>query len=66
MISRSANTEIIKKIEHLAQEMSDMNIESESLPLDQRFGTSLMVAIRPWEIQVFEELRRAPDNRDFK
>ena len=66
MISRSANTEIIKKIEHLAQEMSDMNIESESLPMDQRFGTSLMVAIRPWEIQVFEELRRAPDNRDFK
>ena len=66
MISRSANAEIIKKMEHLAQEMNDMNIESESLPLDQRFGTSLMMAIRPWEIRVFQELRRAPDNRDFK
>lgn len=66
MISRSANAEIVKKMEHLAQEMNDMNIESESLPLDQRYGTSLMMAIRPWEIQVFEELRQAPDNRDFK
>lgn len=65
MISRSANAEIIKKIEHLAQEMNDMNIESETLPLDQRFGTSLMMAIRPWEIQVFEELRRSPDNRVY-
>jgi DNA-binding Xre family transcriptional regulator len=65
MISTTANTEIIKKIQHLAQEMNDMNLESESLPLDQRFGTSLMMAIRPWEINVFEELRRTPDERVF-
>ncbi len=65
MITRTANTEIIKKIQHLAQEMNDMNIESESLPLEQRFGTSLMMAIRPWEISVFEELRRSQDTRAF-
>ncbi len=65
MISRSANTEIIKKMQHLAQEMNEMNIESESLSLDQRFGTSLMMAIRPWEINVFQELRRNPDQRVF-
>jgi DNA-binding Xre family transcriptional regulator len=65
MISRSANAEIIKKVQHLAQEMNDMNLESEALPLEQRFGTSLMMAIRPWEINVFEELRRAPDDRVF-
>jgi hypothetical protein len=45
--------------------MNDMNIESESLPLEQRFGTSLMMAIRPWEINVFEALRRAQDTRVF-
>jgi DNA-binding Xre family transcriptional regulator len=66
MISRTANTELIKKIQHLAQEMSDMNIESESLPLGQRFGTSLMMAIRPWEIDVFQELRRQPDDRVYE
>ena len=65
MISRSANAEIIKKIQHLAKELSDMNIESESLPLEERFGTSLMMAIRPWEIDVFRELRRVEDNRVF-
>ena len=66
MISRTANTEIIKKMQHLAQEMNDLNIESGSLPLDQRFGTSLMMAIRPWEVNVFEQLRRSRDQRVFE
>jgi len=65
MISRSANAEITRKIQHLAKELSDMNVEAESLPLEQRFGTSLMMAIRPWEIDVFRELRRIEDNRVF-
>ena len=65
IISRSANAEIIRKMQRLAREMDDLTIESESLPLDQRFGTSLMMAIRPWEIKVFEALRRAEDDRVF-
>ncbi len=65
MISRSANAEIIRKMQHLAKEMYDMNLESEALPLEQRFGTSLMMAIRPWEMQVFKELRREEDRRVF-
>ena len=65
MISRSANAEMIKKMQHLANEMSELNLESQSLPLDQRFGTSLMMAMRPWEIEVFEELRRNKDERVF-
>jgi len=65
MISRTANAELIKKIQHLAAEMNDMNADSESLPLNRRFGTSLMMAIRPWEIKVFEEFRRSEDERVF-
>jgi DNA-binding Xre family transcriptional regulator len=65
MISASANAELIRKMHHLAKEMHDANIDSESLPLEQRFGTSLMMAIRPWEIQVFKELRRSGDTRVF-
>jgi DNA-binding Xre family transcriptional regulator len=65
MISREGNAEIMRKIQHLAQEMHELNIESESLPLEQRFGTSLMMAIRPWEIKAFAELRRAQDQRVF-
>jgi DNA-binding Xre family transcriptional regulator len=52
--------------EFRAEEMNDMNLASESLPLEQRFGTSLMMAIRPWEINVFAELRRSQDRRVFR
>jgi hypothetical protein len=65
MISRNANAELIKKMQYLAQEMNDMNLASESLPLEERFGTSLMMAIRPWEIDVFQDLRRSQDRRIF-
>ena len=65
MISRSANAEIIKKMQYLANEMAELNLESQSLALDQRFGTSLMMAIRPWEIEAFEALRRNKDERVF-
>jgi hypothetical protein len=65
MISKTANSEMIKKMQHLAKEMNAMNAESESLPLDERFGTSLMMAMRPWEIKVFEDLRRIEDKRVF-
>ncbi len=63
MISREGNAEIIRKMRHLAKEMNEMSVQSESLPLEQRFGTSLMMAIRPWEIKVFTELRRSRDER---
>lgn len=65
MITRTANAEIVKKMQHLATEMNALNTESESLPTDQRFGTSLMMAIRPWEIEAFQALRRSKDERVF-
>lgn len=65
MISPSANAELIRKMQHLAKEMHDMNIDAEALPLEQRFGTSLMLAIRPWEVQIFKDLRRSKDSRVF-
>ena len=65
MISREGNAEIIRKMQHLAKELSDLNAEAESLPREERFGTSLMLAIRPWEIRAFAELRRSPDTRNF-
>ena len=63
MISREGNAEIIRKMQHLAKEMNELSVAAESLPLEQRFGTSLMLAVRPWEIGVFTALRRTPDER---
>lgn len=65
MISANAKAELIRKMQPLAREMHDANIDSESLPLEQRFATSLMMAIRSREIQAFKELRRSGDNRVF-
>ena len=65
MFSRSANAEIIKKIKHLADEAHAFREDSESLPLDERFGCSLIMAIRPWEVKLFDQLRRAPNEKKF-
>ena len=65
MFSRSANAEIIRKIRRLADDAHDLREDSESLPLAERFGCSLIMAIRPWEVEVFNRLRREPNAKDF-
>ncbi len=65
MFSRPANAELIKKIKRLAEEANELKTETESLPFDQRFGCSLVMAIRPWEVKIFEQLRRVPSEKKF-
>ncbi len=65
MFSRDANAEIIRKIKRVAEDAHDLREHSESLPLSDRFGCSLIMAIRPWEVKVFDELRRVPNTKKF-
>jgi len=65
MFSRSDNAEIIRKIKRLADDAHDLKEDSESLPLAERFGCSLIMAIRPWEVNVFDSLRRLPNQKRF-
>lgn len=65
MFSRSDNAELIRKIKHLADDANDLEVDSEPLPLEQRFGCSLIMAIRPWEPKLFADLRRAPNKKVF-
>ena len=65
MFSRDANTEIIRKIKRLADDAHELREDSESLPLSERFGCSLIMAIRPWEVNVFDQLRREPNQKKF-
>ena len=65
MFSRAANAEIIRKIKRLAEDANELRDDSDSLPLEERYGCSLIMAIRPWEPKVFEELRRAPNEKKF-
>ncbi len=57
-ISRGGNEEIIRKMRQLARDAHQIMQESEDRPLDQRIGCSFVMAIRPWELGVFSELRR--------
>lgn len=65
MLSRRSNEEIRRRMEKLAMEFNLLHREDETLPLDQRFGSSLVLAMRPWEVQVFDALRREPNNKKF-
>ena len=63
--SRAANAEIIRKLKHLERDANQLMQDSEELPLEERFGCSLIMAIRPWEVKVFDELRRVPNDKKF-
>ena len=65
MFSRDANAEIIRKIKRLAEDAHELREDSESLALNERFGCSLIMAIRPWEVNVFDQLRRVPKAKKF-
>ena len=57
-LSRDASEEAINKIKHLAREFNELFKETDSTGADAQFGTSMLVAMRPWEVKVFKDLRR--------
>lgn len=65
VLSREANAQTIRRIQHLSRELNELIAESKSLPSEQCFGTSLLIAMRPWEVQAFEDLRRTQCNKVF-
>jgi DNA-binding Xre family transcriptional regulator len=65
MFSRDDNAEIIRKIKRLADDANDLREDSATLPLSERFGCSLIMAIRPWEVRLFDQLRRVPNEKKF-
>ncbi|MEQ5836712.1 helix-turn-helix transcriptional regulator [Marinobacter sp. NFXS9] len=60
MLSPRSNDIMQQKLRRLALDFRHCHQEDLSLPLDERYGMSLMLAIRPWEIGVFRDYRR-PD-----
>ena len=58
-LSRDATTEVLSKIKHLVKELNELIKDSEALPGDQRVVTSMVIALRPWEVKVFRDLRRS-------
>ncbi|MDV2077894.1 helix-turn-helix domain-containing protein [Marinobacter xestospongiae] len=58
MLSTRNNDVMQQKLRRLALDFRHCHQEDLALPLDQRFGMSMMLAIRPWEVAVFRQFRR--------
>lgn len=65
MLTRQSNSEMIKKISHLCIELNELSHSDRSEDINQRFGTSLVVAMRPWEPEVFKNIRVAVNDKVF-
>jgi len=65
MLTPSANVRFQQRLHRLLQEFSELHEDCLASPADARFGTGLLMAMRPWEPSEFESLRREPDSRVF-
>jgi transcriptional regulator with XRE-family HTH domain len=65
MLTPAANLRFQQRLQRLLQEFTELHKDCVGAPADDRYGTSLLVALRPWELAAFDRLRRAPDKRPF-
>jgi transcriptional regulator with XRE-family HTH domain len=65
MLSRTSNAVVQHHINRLSAEFADLHNQDTGLPLGERFGTSLLVALRPWNPEVFRKLRRKAVDKAF-
>ena len=65
MITPAANQRFQQRLLRVLQEFAELHDDAIGAPSGERYGTSILIAMRPWELAVFESLRRAPDARPF-
>ncbi len=58
MLSQAATAQMIAKLQRVARDFSDMHEDDKHLPLGDRRLASIVLAIRPWELDVFHRWRR--------
>ena len=58
MLSRNSLNTLRNKMQLLAREYSALQQDDARLPARSRFNTGFMLAIRPWELSVFAEMKR--------
>jgi DNA-binding Xre family transcriptional regulator len=65
MLSKSSNQTIQKKIQQLSQSFSDLAYKDQNIGFDRRYGSTMMIAIRPWELAEFDKYRRTKNQKVF-
>lgn len=65
MLSTHSNERMQQKLKRLAQDFRFMHQEDLARPLDERHGMSVVLAIRPWELEVFAAFRRKESEKPY-
>lgn len=65
MLSRESNALLIRKMEKLLTDFNELHREDMARPLDERYGTSILIALRAWEFDAFRDLRRDSEKKKF-
>ncbi|GGX55893.1 helix-turn-helix domain-containing protein [Saccharospirillum salsuginis] len=65
MLSRQSNMQMQNSMRRLAREFDELSKEDGKLPLEETFGSGMVLALRPWELDIFAELRRKPNTKKF-
>jgi len=58
MLSRQSTAELIVRLRRTARELAELHRDDVALPMSGRHGTSMLLAVRPWEPRAFRALRR--------
>ncbi len=54
LLSRASNAELQKKMQKLAREFNDIMQEDAALPMEEKFGTTMVLALRHWNFDNFK------------
>lgn len=58
MLSSASSAQFIVKLRKLANEFSELHNDDKHLPIGERRPASVVLALRPWELDDFNKLRR--------
>jgi len=58
MLSRGSSAEVTARMRRVAGDFADLHAADRALPLSERHGASMLIAMRPWEPRAFRALRR--------
>jgi DNA-binding Xre family transcriptional regulator len=61
MLSGQSNAEFQRRLERMAKEFNELNDEDAGLPLTERKGVTLVLALRNWEYGLLRHLTRKPE-----
>lgn len=65
MLSRTSNAALQNRLRQVSAEFSELHRQDLALPFEQRFGTAMLLAVRPWMPETFKKMARAADSRSF-